>query len=468
MEQRRKFNVIVIGGGPGGYVAAIAAAQKGGPIALIEAENMGGTCLNWGCIPTKTLLAGAEVLHKIRNAHSFGITCENIFFDFAKMKSRKDDIVSKIRKSLEGLVAAHKVTIIPGFGQFISPHEIKITGKTNEIIESDNIIIATGSRPKKIDALPFDYKKVHDSSSILELTTLPKKIVIIGGGVIGCEFASLYSELGCEVVILEALPSILPLEAKAVSLHLTQAFTKRGIKIQTGVFVERIEELPQGLKVHVKGQEPVVGDIALVAIGRDLNTGTIGLEKAGVLTDGKGAILVDDRMQTSVPSIYAVGDITAKAMLAHVASHQGIVAAKNATGVDAKMHYEAVPNVIFTHPEIATVGLSLEAAIEKGYKAHLGKFPFQALGKSIASIETEGFVQIVVDSMTGQILGAQVIGFEASSLISEMALAIQNELTLESITETIHAHPTIAESWLEAALIAAGTPIHFPPQPKKL
>jgi dihydrolipoamide dehydrogenase len=468
MEPKRNFKVAVIGGGPAGYVAAIQAAHSGQSVALIEAEDMGGTCLNWGCIPTKTLLAGAEVYHKMKNAHNFGIQCDNISFDFAKMKDRKDDVILKIRKSLEGLIAAHKITILRGFGQIVSPHEIKITGEVNEVIEADNIIIATGSRPKKIGSLPFDWEKVHDSSSMLEVSELPKKVVIIGGGVIGCEFASLYAEFGVEVIVLEALASILPLEAKAVSQALSAAFTKKGIKCKTGVFVERIEHLDNGLKVHIKDNEPIECDMALVAIGRDLNTSGIGLEKAGVVTDEKGAIIVNDKMQTSVPHIYAIGDITAKVMLAHVASHQGIVAAKNATGEPSVMHYHAVPNVIFTHPEIATVGLSLEAAIAKGYKAHAGKFPFLALGKSIASIETEGFAQVIVDSTTGQILGAQVVGHEASALIAEMTLAIQNEMTLESIVETIHAHPTIAESWLEASLIASGTPIHFPPLPKKV
>jgi dihydrolipoamide dehydrogenase len=468
MEQKRKFKVAVIGGGPAGYVAAIQAAHSGHLVALIEAEDMGGTCLNWGCIPTKTLLAGAEVYHKMKNASHYGITCENLSFDFAKMKDRKDEVIMKIRKSLEGLIASHKVTIIQGFGQLISPHEIKITGDASEIIEAENIIIATGSRPKKIASLPFDYEKVHDSSSMLEVSELPKKVVIIGGGVIGCEFASLYAEFGVEVIILEALSSLIPLEAKAVSQALTAAFTKKGIECKTGVFVEKIEHVPNGLKVHIKDSEPIDCDMALVAIGRDINTSGIGLEKAGVLTDDKGAIIVNEKMQTTVPHIYAIGDITAKVMLAHVASHQGIVAAKNATGEESYMHYQAVPNVIFTHPEIATVGLSLEAALAKGYKAHVGKFPFLALGKSIAAIETEGFAQVVVDSTNGLILGAQVVGYEASCLIAEMTLAIQNEMTLDSITETIHAHPTIAESWLEASLIATGKPIHFPPLPKKV
>lgn len=467
MEERKKFKVAVIGAGPGGYVAAIRAAQSGQPVALIEKEFLGGTCLNWGCIPTKTLLANADVLHKVKNAHLFGITVGDISFDYAQMKTRKDQVVEKIRKSLEGLINAHKVQIIRGTAELISSHEIKISGQTNEIIEAENIIVATGSRPKDIGAFPFDYKKIHDSTSILALNALPKSIAIIGGGVIGCEFASLYAELGVEVVILEALPSILPLETKAVSAHLTTAFTKKGIKIQTGVFVSKIETTDTGVKVHL-ADSVVESEIALVAVGRALNVNGLGLEKAAVFVDEKGFVPVNDQMQTNIPHIYAIGDITNKALLAHVASHQGIVAAMNAIGLKAKMHYEAVPNVIFTHPEIATVGLSQEKALEKGFKAVVGKFPFQALGKSIAAIDTEGFAQIIIDQPTGAILGAQVVGHEASSLIAPMTLAIQNELTIESITETIHAHPTIAEAWLEAALIGTGTPIHFPPQPKKV
>lgn len=468
MDERRKFKIAVIGGGPAGYVAAIQAAASGQSVALIEAEDMGGTCLNWGCIPTKTLLAGAELLTKIRQAHQFGIFCDNLTFDYAKMKERKDQVVQKIKKSLEGLIAAHKIVIISGYGEFLSPHEIKISGEKNEIIEAEKVIIATGSRPKKIKSLPFDYQRVHDSSSLLEIEELPKKMVIIGGGVIGCEFASLFNTLGVDVTILEAMQSLLPLETKTVSHPLTQAFIKKGIKCKTSVFVESIEKNECGLKVHVKDEAPIDCDMALVAIGRDLNTQDIGLEKAGVLADERGAILVNDKMQTSVPHIYAIGDITAKVMLAHVASHQGIVAAKNATGKEAIMHYDAVPNVIFTHPEIATCGLSLEMAQKRGIKAHSAKYPFMALGKSIAAGETEGFAEVVVDSQTGQILGAQVVGYEASCLIAEITLAIQNELTLDSIIDTIHAHPTISESWLEASLIAFGTPIHFPPLAKKV
>ncbi|MDR3624148.1 MAG: dihydrolipoyl dehydrogenase [Chlamydiales bacterium] len=466
METKRKFKVAIIGGGPGGYVAAIRAAASGASVALIEKEHVGGTCLNWGCIPTKTLLASADVLHQVRNAEKFGIHVGSITFDYAAMNARKNEIVAKIKKSLEGLITSHKVTIIRGTGSFISPHEIKVSGQNNEIIEAEQIIIATGSSPKNIKAFPFDHKKIHDSTSILELTSLPKKLVIVGGGVIGCEFASLFAELGVEVVILEALQSLLPLEDKSVASNLSALFAKKGIQFHTQVTVKGIDTTHEGVTVTLDSKEPIHADMALVAVGRSLNTYGIGLEKAGVMVEDNGAIPVNKHMQTSVPHIFAIGDITAKVMLAHVASHQGIVAAANAIGKKTEMHYEAVPNVIFTNPEIATVGLTLEKAIEMGFKANSSKFPFQALGKSIASIHTEGFSQLVFEEKTGRILGAQVIGHEASILIAPMVLAIQNELTLESITETIHAHPTTAESWLEAALIATGTPIHFPPQKK--
>lgn len=459
----KQFKVAVIGGGPGGYVAAIRAALGGATVALIEGENVGGTCLNWGCIPTKTLLAGAEMLHKVKRADEYGIHVEGISFDFAKMEQRKDQVVTKIRKSLEGLIAAHKVILIKGYGRFASPTQIKVG---DEIIEAEKIIIATGSEPRNMPAFPFDGQKIHSSSSILGLKALPKSIAIIGGGVIGCEFASLYAEFGVEVHIIEMLPLIAATEGKAVSGALTAAFQKKGIKMTMNALVESIDTSREGVVVRLKGGESIAAEIALVAVGRKLNTDNAQLDKAGVYVDERGVIPVNDKMETNVSHIYAIGDITAKFMLAHVASHQGVVAAQNALGIDSVMHYEAVPSVIFTHPETATVGYTLEKALEKGYKATVGKFPFAALGKAQAAIETEGFAQVVVDKDTHAILGAQVVGHEASALVAQMALAIQNEITIDGVTDTIHAHPTIAESWLEAAMVALETPIHLPPLKK--
>ncbi len=465
--ERKDFDLAVIGAGPGGYVAAIKAAQMGMKVCLIEKGLLGGCCLNVGCIPTKTLLANASIMQKLSHAADFGINIGSYSFDYAKMKQRKDAVVGQIRKSLEGLLLSNGMTILRGQAEFLSPREIKVKGQDNVIVNAEKTIIATGSEPLDIRAFPCDHQRVLNSTSILELTSLPKTLVIIGGGYIGCEFASLFVELGVKVIILEMLPSIVMLQGKSIADALTRAFTKKGIEIRTGVTVEGIDHLSDGLTIRVKDHPAVACDMALVSVGRKIISADLGLDKAGVAVSDKGLIPVNDKMETNVPGIYAIGDVTGKYMLAHVASHQGIIAAANAGGQVAKMHYEAVPAVIFTTPEIATVGMTLEQAQEAGYNAAIGKFPFQALGKSIAAIETEGFAQIIVDRKTGQILGAQVVGHEASTLIAEMGLAIANELTVDSVMETIHAHPTVAESWLEAALLANDTPIHFPPKVKK-
>lgn len=464
MTKQKQYDIAIIGGGPGGYPAAIKAAQSGASVALIEMRELGGTCLNRGCIPTKTLIANADVWHRIHQAEEFGITISEASFDFSQMTRRKDRVVEGIRASLEGLIASNRIAVFKGRGKLVSSQEVKIIGESSELIKVDKVIIATGSEPRQISAFPFDYKKIHDSTSILNLTSLPKKLVIIGGGVIGVEFASLYARLGVEVIILELMPTIIPTEDPSIASVLTKSFINQGIKIHTGVIVKRIEVIGGGVRVHLADNDLVEADIALVAVGRIPNTSDIGLDKAGVLCDEKGIIPVNNKMETNVPGIYAVGDITGKWWLAHVATHQGIVAACNAIGEDAHMNYNAVPAIIFTEPEIGTVGMTMAQATARGYTAKSGSFPFQALGKSQATFQKEGFAQIVMDQRTGQILGAQVVGHEAATLIAEMVLAIANELTIESITETIHAHPTIAEAWLEAAYIAAGTPIHWPPK----
>lgn len=464
----KRFDVVVIGGGPGGYPAAIRAAQFGKSVALIEAQEVGGTCLNRGCIPSKTLIANAEVLQKIQESEQFGIVVGSVDFDYSKMVDRKDHIINKIRKSLEGLIASNKITLFRGFGKLVGPHAIKISGQNNEEIFADNIIIATGSEPRNMPAFPFDFKKIHDSTSLLNLRELPQTLAIVGGGIIGCEFASLYAILGVKVTILEMMPRIIPMEAEGVSATLTKAFKKKGIVVETSVTVENIDTASAGVKVKLADGRTVEADIALVSVGRKLNTSEIGLEKAGVLVQENDLIKVNDKMETNIPNIYAIGDISSKWWLAHVATHQGLVAANNACGHPMTMNYNAVPSVIFTYPEIATVGLSLEQALAQGHQATLGSFPFSALGKSQAAIQTEGFAQIVLDKTTGQVLGAQVVGHEASSLIAEMAIVIANELTIECITETIHAHPTIAEVWMEAAFIGQEMPLHFPPKQNRM
>ena len=458
------FDVVVIGAGPGGYVAAIKTAQLGLKTALVENKYMGGTCLNCGCIPTKTLLSGAALVEKIKHAQHFGIEVGPVKIAYDKMKARKDAVVSEIRNSLTGLIKTNGISIFEGTGSFVSPKEIKVSGKKPVTLKTDKVIVATGSETLDIAAFPCDHDKIFNSTSILELTKLPKSIAIIGGGYIGCEFASLFAELGVKVHIIEAMDSIVSAQGKDVSSFLSGAFAEKGIDIRTNSKVKSIEKIGAGVTVHLESGEEVSTEIALVSIGRRINTDGLQVDRAGLAMDKRGAIVVNERMETGVPGIYAIGDVTGKAMLAHVASHQGLIAAENAAGMTNTMHYNAIPAVIFTTPEIAMVGMTLEEAKEKGYNATVGTFPFQALGKSQATRETTGFAQVVINKDNNQILGAQVIGSEASVLIAEMTLAINNELTLECVTETIHAHPTVAESWLEASLIANETPIHFPPK----
>ncbi len=460
----KEFDIAVLGGGPGGYPAAIKAAQNGKKVALIEAKELGGTCLNRGCIPSKTLIASADIYKRVLEAEEFGINVSNVSLDYPKVAKRKDKIVDGVRKGLEGLIASNNITLFKGFGKFTGPKEIKITGEDNALIHAENTIIATGSEPREFSAFPFDHKRIHDSTSLLDIQKLPKKLIIVGGGVIGCEFASLHVAFGVEVVILEMMPSLIPMECQSVSNFLGKAFKKRGITIETNALVEKIEHTKDGVKAFLSGGKTYEADMALIAIGRSMNTKDIGLEKAGVLVNDNGSITVNEKMETNVPGIYAIGDIASKWWLAHVASHQGLVAANNACGIPAQMHYNAVPVVIFTDPEIGTCGLTLEQAVEAGYSATVGSFPFQALGKSQATYQTEGFAQIVTDRKTKQILGAQVVGHEAGTLVAEMAVAIGNELTLDCITETIHAHPTVTEAWLEAAFVASDTPLHLPPK----
>lgn len=462
-----KYDIVVIGSGPGGYPAAIRAAQRGKKVALVESGDMGGTCLNRGCIPSKALIARAELLEKMQHSADMGILVDKISFDYGKMWEQKEQIVTRMRKNLEGLISSNGITILRGRAEFLSRNELRIKGKEELRIQADKIIIASGSEPRSIGAFPFDGQKIVDSTTLLKMKTLPKSIVIVGGGVIGCEFASLYSLLGVKVTILEMLPALLPMEDVTVSSFLAKSLQKRGVTIETSAKVESIKTTLEGIKVSLASQKEFDADIVLVAVGRSMNLQNLGLDKAGVRLQDASQVSVNDRMETNVPGIYAIGDIASKYWLAHVATHQGLVAADNASGHSSHMHYNAIPNVIFTHPEIATVGLSLAEAKKRGHNATLGNFPFTALGKAQAAHQTEGFAQIVTDAKTGEILGAQVVGHGASILISEMALAIQNELTVESIYETIHPHPTYGEAWMEAALIADGIPLHLPPKTKK-
>lgn len=459
--EKELFDLVVLGGGPGGYVAAIRAANKGAKVALIESKELGGTCLNRGCIPTKSLLASASLLNKLELVKEHGITIGEKSFNFSLMKERKDRIVEKLRRGVEGLMLSQSITVVKGHGRFISPNEIQVDG-TDRVISAPKIIIATGSEPRALPFAKVDGDKIHDSTTLLQLTHLPKSMVIIGGGFIGCEFASLFQALGVDVTIVELMPQILPIESREIGDVLATALKKRGIKIECGVQVEELKVESGRVICRLKEGRSFDVDLVLISVGRKFNTDDIGLEKCGIVTEKNGAIAVDDYLETAVKGIYAIGDITNKWLLAHVASHQGIIAADNALGAKTRSEYNAIPSVVYTSPEIATVGLSLEKAKAAGLEAKVAKFPFMALGKAHLANETEGFAQIVVDAKSGVILGAQAVGAHAATMIAEMVVAIKEKLTVEKLSETIHAHPTTPEAWLEASFIALDMPLHVP------
>lgn len=456
-----KFDCVVIGAGPGGYVAAITAAQQGLRTALIEEQQAGGTCLNRGCIPSKALLAGAELVSHLEHANQFGIHINGYSIDYPAMVRRKDQVVLGIRQGLEGLIRSNKITMFNGRGSLLSSTEVKVQGEQNTILQTNNIILATGSEARPFPGVPFS-SRVLSSTGILNLNEIPKKLAIIGGGVIGCEFASLFNTLGSEVTIIEVADHILAVNNADISQTMAEKFSRKGIRLMTKASVSSISDLPQHVSLSINGETEHF-DFVLVSIGRTLNTDNLGLDNAGVIRDDRGVIPTDETMRTNIPNIFAIGDITGKWLLAHVASHQGVLAAKNAAGHRELMDYSAVPSVIFTFPEVAMVGLSLEAAKQKNIPAKLSKFPFKAIGKAVAAAEADGFAAIVSHETTQQILGAYIIGAQSASLIAEMTLAIKNELTLPCIYETIHAHPTLAEAWAEGALLAANTPLHLPP-----
>lgn len=467
MTRKQQHDVAIIGAGPGGYVAAIEAAREGKSVALIEKNGLGGTCLNVGCIPTKTLLASASVLHTIEKAQSFGISTGKIGIDFPKMIQRKDQVVEGIQKSLASLLASNAISIYEGKGEFLSPTSIKVRGKDSLLVEAPYTILATGSVPLDIPAFPCDHKMILNSTSLLAKKELPRHLVVIGGGYIGCEFASFFAALKVPVTIVEALPQILFPQGKEVGQFLQSVFEKQGISIRTNTKVTKIE-VEQGIAtLFLEEGSTLQADTVLVAVGRKPYVEGLCLEKVGLSCNAKGFLDVDDSMRTAVSNIFAIGDVTGKGMLAHVASHQGIVAAQTILGKEATMHYDAVPAVIFTHPEIALVGMQEEEAKKRGYRPIVGKIPFQAIGKAVAAQETEGFIQVVADADTNQILGALAVGSDSSNLIATMTLAIHNEIPLECVVDTIHAHPTLAESWHEAAALLLGAPIHLPPKRRR-
>lgn len=460
----KNFDIAIIGSGPGGYVAAIIAAQFGKKVALIEEKEIGGTCLNIGCIPTKTLLTSAFLFDKIKKANEFGIKLDNLSFDFAEIQKRKDKVVENIRKSLENLIRANNITIFKSRASFLSSNELLLkNSQETSTIQAEKIIIATGSEPSEISSFPFDGTLIHSSTSILNLKTIPKSIAIIGGGYIGCEFASFFSALGVEVSIIEARNHLLMHLDEHLSEALEKNFNKRKINILTSCKVLDIQKKKN--LCLILDNKKIDADLCLIAIGRKV-TPNLNLENANVKLNDKNEIIVNEKMQTNISNIYAIGDVTGKIMLAHVASHQGIVAAFNACGINKHMNYDAVPSVTFTIPEIASVGLSEKEAKERNIDFASAFYPLSYLGRAIATNETEGFVKVIMRNDTKQIIGAHMFGEGSSTMISEMALAITNELTLDCIKDTIHTHPTLPEAWMEAIFLLNKTPLHFPPLKK--
>lgn len=475
----REFDLLVIGGGPGGYVAAIRAAQLGISVGVIEKERPGGVCLNWGCIPTKAMLRSAEVLQTVRDCGSYGVRADNVDFDYAAVRARMNDVVTTLTDGVAGLLRANGVTVINGHARFTGPTTVEICdvdsgagpryaaapGEQIDAASARDIIIATGSTPIPLPIPGADLPGVITSDGAFGLTDVPKRVVIVGGSAVGAEWANLFSAFGSEVTVVEMRDTLVPAEDIDIGAALERSFVQRGITVHTGSTVTAIEQA-KALRIVVSGPKPceIDADVVLFGVGRRANTADLALQSAGVGVDERGFIAVDDRLRTNVDHVYAIGDVTGKALLAHVASHQGITAAEVIAGHDKHMDYTALPAATFTHPEIASVGLTEAAAASAGHVINVATFPFAALGRARTYGDTEGFIKIVAGKEYGEVLGVHIIGPSASDLITEAALAITLEATLDELAETIHAHPTLGEIGMEAALAALGMPVHIPPK----
>jgi dihydrolipoamide dehydrogenase len=479
------FDLAVVGGGPGGYVAAIRAAQLGLRTVLVEKERPGGVCLNWGCIPTKAMLRSAEVYETVQHASEFGVLADNVRFDYSAVLKRKDQVVKGLTDGVAGLLRANGVTLIEGHARFRGPTSLEVLGvgpsplgaggplynadhdgRPQSAVSAANVIVATGSTPAVLPIPGADLPGVVTSDGAFLLPEVPRRIVIIGGSAVGAEWASLFRAFGSEVTIVELLPTLVPLEDEDMGKALARSFTRQGIKVLTGTTVSAIAAGKEGGLVVSIGEEELEADNVLMAVGRRPNTAGLDLERAGVATDARGFVPVDDQLRTGVPDVYAIGDVTGRVLLAHVASHQGVVAAGVVAGHAETMNYKAVPAATFTHPEVASVGLTEKEAREAGHDVVVGRFPFSALGRAQTYGATEGLMKIVAESRYGEVLGMHVIGPSASDLIPEGVLAMELEATLADIANAIHAHPTLAEASMEAAMVALGLPLHVAPTKK--
>ena len=460
----KKFDIVILGGGPGGYVAAIKAAQHKKSVCLVEKEKLGGVCLNWGCIPTKALLKNAEILNYVKTSDKYGIHVKNITFDFDYNIQRSRDIANRLSKGIDFLLKKNDIFYINGFGKLESEHIIKINEKGKyKNIYGDHIIISTGARPKHVPGIELDGKNLITSKQALELKKVPKNITIIGSGAIGCEFAHYFNTFGSKVHMIELADRILPTEDFEISKELEKVFNSKGIKTSTSTKVLKASALKSKAKIIIEKngiQDSLNSEIVLVAIGVTGNIENIGLNKIGIRTS-TGRIDIDKSNRTNISNIYAIGDVSGPPWLAHRASAQAASVVGNILGKKAKkIDKNLIPGCTYCEPQVASVGLTEHEAIQKGHNILIGKASFQSSGKALALGNIEGFVKLIFDKQYGELLGAHIIGSEATELIAELVIAKQLETTIEDLAYAIHAHPTLSESIMEAALDALGIPLH--------
>jgi dihydrolipoamide dehydrogenase len=456
--------VVVIGGGPGGYVAAIEAAREGAAVTIVEKMALGGTCVNQGCVPTKALIRSAQLYDEMTRAEEYGISVREIRFDYKQMAARKNRVVEQLRNGVAYLMKKNKITVIEATATIVAPGQVRLSGPRSGEITADHIIIATGSVPGRIPVPGADLANVINSDQALELDRLPQSIIIIGGGVIGLEFAHIYRRLNVEVSVIEMLQQLLPAEDPAVSTALEKVTRRQGISVYTGTTVEQILTGANGQIVvrirHGANELTLEAEKALVATGRKPYLNNLGLEQLGIQTD-QGRIVVDNGMRTNVPGIYAIGDAVGGLMLAHKAMAEGRCASRNAIGRSATMDYKAIPRCIWTAPEVASVGLTESEANQQYPRVCTADFPFSASGKAKILGATQGLVKIVAAADTEEVLGVHMLGPHATELIAEAVLGLNLEVTLQELGETIHAHPTLSETVMESALAAGGHPLHL-------
>ncbi len=459
------YDVLVIGSGPGGYVAAIRASQLGMKVGVVEKENLGGICLNWGCIPTKALLKSAQVYEYASHAAEYGVSASDVKPEFEKMISRSRDVAGNMSKGIEFLFKKNKIDVINGFGKLKDKNKVVVTnGDETKEVTAKHIILATGARSRELPNLKQDGKKIIGYRQAMSLPKQPKTMVVVGSGAIGSEFAYFYNSIGTKVTLVEFMPNVVPVEDEEVSKTLERSFKKAKIKVMTNSSVESVDTSGDICKVTIKtkkGEEVVEADIVLSAVGITPNTENIGLEELGIEVD-KGKVKVDEFYRTNVEGVYAIGDITPGPALAHVASAEGIACVEKIAGMDVHpINYKNVPGCTYTSPEVSSVGMTEKAAKEAGYEIKVGKFPFTASGKATAAGMREGFVKLIFDAKYGELLGAHMIGGNVTEMISEMVVARNLETTGHELIKSIHPHPTMSEAIMEAAAAAYDEVIHI-------